>query len=48
MMEQAVMMRAAAVDLGFSLSHSKVVEQRVDLSYVVNRRELPAEEDPTK
>jgi len=28
------------IDLGFNLSHSKVVEQRVDLTYVVDRREL--------
>jgi len=28
------------VDLGFNLTHSKVVEQRVDLTYVVDRREL--------
>ncbi len=28
------------IDLGFSLSHSKMVEQRVDLTYVVDRREL--------
>lgn len=31
------------IDLGFNLSHSKVVEQRVDLTYVVDRRELVAE-----
>ena len=31
------------VDLGFNLSHSKMVEQRVDLTYVVDRRELVAE-----
>jgi uncharacterized protein YggE len=31
------------VDLGFNLSHSKVVEQRVDLTYVVHRRELLAD-----
>ena len=30
------------IDLGFNLSHSKVVEQRVDLTYVVDRRELAA------
>ena len=28
------------IDLGFNLSHAKVVEQRVDLTYVVDRREL--------
>ena len=28
------------VDLGFNLTHSKAVEQRVDLTYVVDRREL--------
>lgn len=28
------------IDLGFNLSHSKTVEQRVDLAYVVDRREL--------
>jgi uncharacterized protein YggE len=28
------------IDLGFNLSHAKVVEQRVDLTYVVNRREV--------
>jgi len=28
------------IDLGFNLSHSKMVEQRVDLTYVVDRREL--------
>lgn len=28
------------VELGFNLSHSKIVEQRVDLTYVVDRREL--------
>jgi uncharacterized protein YggE len=31
------------VDLGFNLSHSKMVEQRVDLTYVVDRRELTVE-----
>jgi len=31
------------IDLGFNLSHSKVVEQRVDLTYVVDRRELVVE-----
>lgn len=36
-----------AVDLGFSLSHSKTVEQRVDLVYVVNREELFNEQQPT-
>lgn len=40
-------MRAVAeltkeIDLGFNLAHSKVVEQRVDLTYVVDRRELAA------
>jgi uncharacterized protein YggE len=30
------------IDLGFNLSHSKVVEQRVDLTYVVERWELAA------
>jgi uncharacterized protein YggE len=28
------------IELGFNLSHAKVVEQRVDLTYVVDRREL--------
>ena len=28
------------VDLGFELAHSKLIEQRVDLTYVVDRREL--------
>jgi uncharacterized protein YggE len=31
---------AREVDLGFNLSHTKLVEQRVDLTYVVDRREL--------
>lgn len=31
------------IDLGFDLSHSKMVEQRVDLTYVVDRRELIAD-----
>ena len=43
--EHAIMARAAAVNLGFSLSHSKTLEQRVDLSYVVNRRELSPDEE---
>jgi uncharacterized protein YggE len=35
------------IDLGFNLSHSKVVEQRVDLTYVVDRRELVANQAAT-
>jgi uncharacterized protein YggE len=31
------------INLGFNLSHSKVVEQRVDLTYVVDHRELVVE-----
>jgi uncharacterized protein YggE len=45
--EQAVVARRSrgsddlsVVDLGFGLAHSKVVEQRVDMTYVVDRREL--------
>ena len=46
--EHGIAAHARPVNLGFSLSHSKVVEQRVDLSYVVNRRELPpGEHRPT-
>ena len=37
---RAVQELAREVDLGFNLSHSKMVEQRVDLTYVVDRREL--------
>lgn len=42
----ALMARARAVELGFSLYHSKVVEQRVELAYVVNRREVTTDEQP--
>jgi uncharacterized protein YggE len=35
-------MTRARVDLGFSLSHSKTVEQRVDLTYAIDRGEPAA------
>jgi hypothetical protein len=37
---RAVAQLTQEIDLGFNLSHAKVVEQRVDLTYVVDRREL--------
>jgi hypothetical protein len=35
----------ARADFGFSLSHSKTVEQRVDLTYAIDRGEV---EEPTR
>lgn len=46
MKAMALAERSRDLDLGFNLAHSKQVEQRVDLTYVVDRRELVVDHPP--